>query len=74
MPGEPLPETRFVDLARGDQLLLCTDGLSGMLSHVEIRAVLGGASDPQSACARLIDAGNHAGGKDNVRVLLVTVS
>ncbi|RYE88919.1 MAG: serine/threonine-protein phosphatase, partial [Myxococcales bacterium] len=51
---------------RGDRLLLCSDGLWGELDEAEIAAVLAGASDPDEACRRLIDAANAAGGSDNI--------
>jgi len=58
-----------IGLRDGDQLLLCTDGLTGMLDEATIRNLLaGGTAD--SACRLLIDAALAAGGKDNVTVVL----
>lgn len=58
----------------GDMFLLCSDGLTDMLSDDEIREVLvKRATRVDSACAALIDAANDAGGKDNITAMLVEV-
>jgi protein phosphatase len=60
--------TRF-GLQSGDQLLLCSDGLTGMIAEDAIPALVGGRT-AQDACQALIDAALAAGGKDNVTVVL----
>ncbi|MBK9260470.1 MAG: Stp1/IreP family PP2C-type Ser/Thr phosphatase [Polyangiaceae bacterium] len=60
----------FVELKRGDTLLLCSDGLSGMVRNDEIREVLRSVDDPHEACKVLIDRANQAGGHDNVTVVI----
>lgn len=60
----------FVELKRGDTLLLCSDGLSGMVRNEEIREVLRAVEDPHEACKVLIDRANQAGGHDNVTVVI----
>jgi protein phosphatase len=57
-------------LEPGDVLLLCTDGLTGMVSDETIAATLAANSDPQVACQRLVDEANAAGGRDNVTVIV----
>lgn len=58
----------------GDFYLLCSDGLSGMLSDEQMRTiVLANTNDIEAACARLIEAGNAAGGTDNITVILLKV-
>ena len=53
-------------------LLLCSDGLSDMLSSLEInRIVRQHAGDPARVADALVDAANQAGGKDNITVLYV---
>jgi serine/threonine protein phosphatase PrpC len=53
-------------------VLLCSDGLSDMVSSVEIqRIVRKDAGDPAAVVAALIDAANAAGGKDNITVVYV---
>jgi serine/threonine protein phosphatase PrpC len=58
-------------LQPGDQLLLCSDGLWEMVLDGAIAKILQGARTPQSACDRLIDAANKAGGEDNISVIVI---
>ena len=60
----------YVDLRKGDTLLLCSDGLSGMVRNDEIREVLATFEDPLEACRELTDRANQAGGHDNVTVVV----
>jgi PPM family protein phosphatase len=61
-----------VELRPGDRLLLCSDGLTGMVGDDSIRAVLEStAGQPQQAVDRLVEAANAAGGIDNITALLV---
>jgi PPM family protein phosphatase len=60
----------FVELRRGDTLLLCSDGLSGMVRNEEIREVLRTVDDPLEACKTLTDRANQAGGHDNITVVI----
>jgi serine/threonine protein phosphatase PrpC len=73
MPGEALPEACTVHLQPGDRFLLCSDGLTGMLSEPDIAAILTQHADPTNACQQLVAAANAAGGKDNITALIVTV-
>jgi protein phosphatase len=60
-----------VRLARGDALLLCSDGLTGMLTDESIHQIVSAAASPQAACDALIDAANKAGGEDNITVMII---
>ena len=60
----------YVELRRGDVLLVCSDGLSGMVRNDEIREVLRTFDDPLEACRELTDRANQAGGHDNVTVVV----
>ncbi len=56
----------------GDVYLLCSDGLSGMVTDDEMaKILLGEGDDLDEKCERLIDAANKAGGTDNITVILV---
>jgi protein phosphatase len=68
-------DTVQVDVGRlepqdGDLFLLCSDGLSGMVSDVEMEQVLQTTPDLEAACARLVEMANAAGGNDNVTCIL----
>jgi protein phosphatase len=60
----------YVDLCRGDLLLLCSDGLSGMIRADEIREVLLNIRDPLEACRELTERANRVGGHDNITVII----
>ncbi len=58
----------------GDVLLLCSDGLNGMLSDDHIRDILMVNPDPYAAAKELVVAANAAGGEDNTSVIVVKIS
>ncbi len=72
MEGDPLPEARRLELRAGDRLLLCTDGLTGMLDDPLLLLILNEQPDPEAACRALVDAANEAGGTDNITALVVS--
>jgi len=68
-----LPEVTYHELRRGDVLLLCSDGLSRVVSDDEILDVVGHADDCLAMCERLITLANGRGGPDNITVLVARV-
>lgn len=69
------PEVTEVDIAPNDMLLLCSDGLTGMLTDNQIEWHLRAATkdaewDLSALASELVDAANQAGGMDNVTVAL----
>ena len=62
-----------LDLHSGDRLLLCTDGLTTMLSKDQIQEILESEADPQRASDRLVEAANQAGGGDNITVIVLAI-
>jgi protein phosphatase len=62
-----------VALTDGDRLLLCSDGLTGMVTEEQIVAILSAAPDPQDAADRLVRAANRAGGVDNITVVVIDI-
>ena len=69
----PYPDFKIAELKQGDLLLICSDGLTDMLSDAEIEAILAnGAACLDTLAADLIDAANANGGRDNISVVLVT--
>lgn len=66
-------DTYEVEAAPGDRLLLCSDGLTGMLEDRRIEEILAGYRDPAIAARTLIDEANAAGGHDNISVVIVDI-
>lgn len=64
-------ETGSSPFLPGDLLLLCSDGLTDLLSNKEMTATLVATTSLQQRAKALIDAANAAGGKDNITVVLV---
>jgi serine/threonine protein phosphatase PrpC len=60
----------YVVVRRGDTLMLCSDGLSGMVRFDDIHEVLLTVGDPFEACRALTDKANAAGGHDNITVIV----
>lgn len=58
-------------IPRDSHMLLCSDGLWGVVPDQEIKRIVSSAETPQEACDRLIDAANAAGGPDNISAILV---
>lgn len=68
--GQGEPQVQRFKLNDGDQLLLCTDGLTETVEDTTIARVLRGAKSSQSACEELVDLALAGGGLDNVTVVL----
>jgi protein phosphatase len=64
------PQVQRLQLSDGDQLLLCTDGLTEMVTDDNITSVLLRANSSEAACQGLVDLALAGGGKDNITVVL----
>ncbi|MGQ0825688.1 MAG: Stp1/IreP family PP2C-type Ser/Thr phosphatase [Actinomycetota bacterium] len=62
-----------VEVDAGDRVLICSDGLTGMVRDRDVERVLRAESDPQRAAEILVDAANTAGGEDNVTAVVLHV-
>ncbi|PNY80879.1 PP2C family protein-serine/threonine phosphatase [Deinococcus koreensis] len=60
-------------LRAGDRLLLCSDGLSGVIGDQEMLEMLARPLDPEATARVLVNAANDAGGPDNITALVVDV-
>ncbi|MBS1252382.1 MAG: Serine/threonine phosphatase stp [Anaerolineales bacterium] len=67
-------DTFVEELAPGDRLLLCSDGLWEMARGDGIEEILLREPDPQRACEALVERANLAGGSDNISAIVVNVS
>jgi serine/threonine protein phosphatase PrpC len=61
------------DLKAGDRLILCSDGLSGVLTDKEIKT-LAKSQSPKDAVAALVDATYINGAPDNVTIIVADVA
>ena len=59
------------EMAVGDVLLLCSDGLSGMVLDADLERIVKAHPEPKKAAEMLIAEANAKGGEDNITVLLV---
>lgn len=57
------------DMKPEDAYILCTDGLTNMLSEKEIMNIVDGCDAPQTACDELVRAANEKGGEDNITAI-----
>jgi len=73
MPSEVEVDVAIHFIADGDYLLLCSDGLTNMVSDEEITATIQETPVLEEAVQSLIDQANERGGVDNITVLLIKV-
>ena len=74
MGAERHVETDFFmfEVRKGDVVLLCSDGLSDMLTDIEIFDIVKSSESLEKAADNLIDGANKKGGKDNISVILIS--
>jgi PPM family protein phosphatase len=63
-------DMHHVQIANGDRLLLCSDGLTDMVDEAEILALLNANASSDAACRALVDSANAHGGRDNITVIV----
>jgi protein phosphatase len=67
---EGTPGLQQLVLEDGDYLLLCTDGLTDMVTDQQIASTLESAESCEQACRLLLDQALEAGGKDNITIAI----
>lgn len=67
------PDLYEIDVEAGDRLLLCSDGLYGMVEDPAIQAIMTRTADPQRCASQLVNEAIAAGGNDNVTVVVVDI-
>ena len=72
-PHLPRPDFFEVPLAEAERLLLCSDGINGLLGDDEIEAVLAAHAAPGAAADRIVAAALAKGGSDNATAVVVDV-
>lgn len=68
------PDIYEINVETGDRLLICSDGLSGMVFDDEIENTLRRVQDPQRCASQLVNEAIAAGGHDNVTVIVADVT
>jgi len=63
-------EVHKLMLEDGDRVLLCSDGVTGMLSDDQINEILHAADEPAETCRQLVARANEAGGRDNITAVV----
>ncbi|MEX0890778.1 MAG: PP2C family serine/threonine-protein phosphatase [Gemmatimonadota bacterium] len=67
-------DARLLEPVTGDVYLLCSDGLSGMLEDHRLAELMRANPAPAAAAAALIEAGNAAGGRDNLTAVVARLA
>ncbi len=68
-----VPDVAGVEAADGDRLMLCSDGLSGVVPVDEIAGVLASVADPQAAADELVELAVAGGGPDNITCVVADI-
>jgi protein phosphatase len=73
--GPDLSEADYfhVPLASAERLLLCTDGVTGMIDDAAVETILRETDDPRDAADKLVAAAVSAGGEDNATAVVIDV-
>ena len=67
------PDFFEVKLKKGDQVFMCTDGVSNMLTDEEILAILKEDSTEEDRVEKIIDMANENGGRDNMGIVYIAL-
>lgn len=65
------PDLFYIRWQKGDKILLCSDGLSGVLTREMLEEVLCQKGEPQKICKKLVDLAYRKGSTDNITALVV---
>ncbi|MGO8992086.1 MAG: Stp1/IreP family PP2C-type Ser/Thr phosphatase [Polyangiaceae bacterium] len=73
MQDQVVVDLQHDDPVPGDVYVICSDGLSGMLTDEEIEQVVTTSPDIRAACRKLIEKANDQGGEDNITAVLIKI-
>jgi serine/threonine protein phosphatase PrpC len=72
--GEPFtPDVSTIPLPLASHILICSDGLWGLVPQTEIVRFVTTSPSPDIACQLLVNAANKAGGPDNISAILIRI-
>lgn len=60
-----------LELEPGDEVLMCSDGLTNMIEDMDIRNIMRGQRDIAEQAEKLVETANENGGKDNITVIVI---
>ena len=72
-PDDIDPDFFVLRLADAERILLCSDGVTGMIDDIEIAGLLADNPDPRDAAERIVAASLSAGGIDNATAVVIDV-
>ena len=73
MEPPAMPEVFIREVYPGDMILLCSDGLHGMVKDSFLPAIMRSAENPVHVCEKLVEKANTLGGDDNISVVLIKI-
>jgi protein phosphatase len=73
MQDQVVVDLQHDDPQLGDVYVLCSDGLSGMVTDEDIQRIVTSSNDIREACRRLIQRANERGGEDNITAVLIQI-
>jgi protein phosphatase len=73
MQDQVVVDLQHDDPQPGDTYVLCSDGLSGMVTDDDIELIVASTNDVRDACTRLIERANERGGEDNITAVLIKI-
>ncbi|GIW21720.1 MAG: protein-serine/threonine phosphatase [Candidatus Sericytochromatia bacterium] len=71
MQAEIEIDTKEINLEKDDKLLLCTDGLTGLVTDEEIKNIVNSNNDLNNVVKKLVNLANERGGHDNITVVII---
>lgn len=71
MQAEIEVDTFSLELEIGDRILMCTDGLTNLVTNEEIRQMVTSSEDLDAICKKLVATANERGGHDNITVVIL---
>lgn len=73
MAAPATPAVYVTEVKPGDRLLLCSDGLYGMVPERKMACILRSSRSPEKVCKKLIEEANENGGRDNISAVYVKI-
>ena len=73
MTAPAAPEVSVTEIRPGDRIILCSDGLYGMVQERNMARILRSSRSPERVCQRLIEKANENGGRDNISAVYIKI-